>query len=164
MVRLNKKSVSDQASLRPESATTACYTAPMPQRPRTSLIDETLVTEQFVRAPGPGGQNVNKVATAVQLRYDVARAPLPADVKRRLAALAGSMMTRDAELVIQASRYRSQARNREDARARLLELLRKASVRPRARIPTAPSAAARERRLQAKQRRGLLKRSRRVVE
>lgn len=153
-----------QASFRPESATTACYTSPMPQRPRANLIDESLVKEQFVRAPGPGGQNVNKVATAVQLRYDVARASLPADVKRRLAALAGSMMTRDAELVIHASRYRSQARNREDARARLLELLRKAWIRPRARIPTAPSAASRERRLQAKQRRGLLKRERRVVE
>src|SRR5690606_9093564 len=115
-------------------------------------------------APGPGGQNVNKVATAVQLRYDVARADLPADTKRRLAALAGSMMTRDGELVIQASRFRSQAKNREDARARLLQLLRKAAVRPRARIPTAPSAAARERRLEAKRRRGRVKRERRALE
>jgi ribosome-associated protein len=131
------------------------------RRPSTVSIDESLVTEQFVRAAGPGGQNVNKVATAVQLRYDVARAQLPADTKRRLAALAGSLLTRDGELVIQASRFRSQAKNRADARARLLALLRKAAVRPRARIATAPSAAARERRLEAKRKRGLLKRERR---
>jgi ribosome-associated protein len=136
----------------------------MLRRPGAISIDESLLREHFVRAPGPGGQNVNKVATAVQLRYDVARALLPADVKRRLAALAGSLMTREGELVIQANRYRSQARNREDARTRLQELLRKASVRPRARIATKPSAAARERRLQSKHRRGLLKRERRVAE
>jgi ribosome-associated protein len=134
------------------------------RRPSTVSIDESLVTEQFVRAAGPGGQNVNKVATAVQLRYDVARAQLPADTKRRLATLAGSLLTRDGELVIQASRFRSQAKNRADARARLLTLLRKAAVRPRARIATAPSAAARERRLEAKRKRGLLKRERRELE
>jgi ribosome-associated protein len=144
--------------------TVACYTLLMLRRPGTIAIDESLIQEQFVRSPGPGGQNVNKVATAVQLRYDVARATLPDDVKRRLAALAGSTMTRDGELIIQANRYRSQARNREDARARLLELLHKASVRPRARIATKPTRAARERRLQAKQRRGLLKRERRVLD
>ena len=144
--------------------TVACYTLLMLRRPGTIAIDESLIQEQFVRAPGPGGQNVNKVATAVQLRYDVARAALPDDVKRRLAALAGSTMTRDGELIIQANRYRSQARNREDARARLLELLQKASVRPRARIATKPTRAARERRLQAKQRRALLKRERRVLD
>jgi ribosome-associated protein len=136
----------------------------MLRRPGAISIDESLIQEQFVRAPGPGGQNVNKVATAVQLRYNLARAALPADIKRRLAALAGSMMTREGELVVQASRYRSQARNREDARTRLLELLRKASVRPRTRIATTPTRAARERRLQAKQRRSLLKRERRVLE
>ncbi|MPZ43742.1 MAG: aminoacyl-tRNA hydrolase [Betaproteobacteria bacterium] len=136
----------------------------MLRRPGAISIDESLIQEQFVRAPGPGGQNVNKVATAVQLRYDLARATLPADMKRRLAALAGSMMTREGELVIQASRYRSQARNREDARTRLLDLLRKASVRPRARIATRPPAAERERRLQSKHRRGLLKRDRRILE
>ena len=144
--------------------TAACYTLLMLRRPGTIAIDESLIQEQFVRAPGPGGQNVNKVATAVQLRYDVAHAALPDDVKRRLATLAGSTMTRDGELIIQANRYRSQARNREDARARLLELLHKASVRPRARIATKPTRAARERRLQAKQRRGLLKRERRVFD
>ena len=136
----------------------------MLRRPGAISIDESLIQEQFVRAPGPGGQNVNKVATAVQLRYDVARAALPADVKRRLAAVAGSLMTREGALVIQANRHRSQARNRLDARTRLLELLQKASVRPKKRIATRPSAAAHERRLQAKQRRGLIKRERRVLD
>lgn len=136
----------------------------MSRRPGAISIDESFVQEQFIRAPGPGGQNVNKVATAVQLRYDVARAALPADVKRRLAALAGSLMTREGELVIQASRHRSQARNRMEARARLLELIQKASVRPKRRIATAPTAASRERRLQAKHRRGLLKRERQALE
>ncbi len=136
----------------------------MPRRPGAISIDESLIQEQFIRAPGPGGQNVNKVATAVQLRYDVARAPLAADVKRRLAALAGSLMTREGELVIQATRHRSQARNRLEARSRLLELLQRASVRPKKRIPTAPTASSRERRLQSKHRRALLKRERRTVE
>ena len=127
-------------------------------------IDESALEEQFVRAPGPGGQNVNKVATAVQLRYDTTRTALPADVKRRLATVAGSMLTREGVLVIQASRYRSQARNRADARARLEALLHKAAIRPRPRIATAPSAAARERRLQAKRQRATLKRERRELE
>jgi ribosome-associated protein len=137
-------------------------------RPSRSLnsisIDETLIEEQFVRAPGPGGQNVNKVASAVQLRYALARAALPADMKRRLAALAGSLLNRNGEILIIANRYRSQTQNRADARARLLALLRKAAVRPRPRIATTPSAAARERRFQAKRQRGLLKRERRLVE
>jgi ribosome-associated protein len=136
----------------------------MLRRTGAIAIDESLLEEQFVRAPGPGGQNVNKVATAVQLRYDLARANLPADVKRRLAALAGSLLNREGELVIQASRYRSQARNRADARSRLAALLQKAATRPRARIATAPTAAARERRLQSKHRRGMLKRERRELE
>ncbi|RPI47658.1 MAG: aminoacyl-tRNA hydrolase [Betaproteobacteria bacterium] len=133
-------------------------------RVRTVSIDESLVQEQFVRAPGPGGQNVNKVATAVQLRYHVARAVMPDDMRRRLAVLAGTMLTREGELVIHASRYRSQAQNRADARARLLALLKAAAIRPRPRIPTAPTRAARQRRLEEKRHRGTLKRARREVE
>jgi ribosome-associated protein len=131
---------------------------------RIVTIDESLVDERFVRAPGPGGQNVNKVATAVQLRYDVARAAMPADMRRRLTALAGSLMTQNGELLIQANRYRSQAQNRIDARNRLLELLRKASVRPRPRLATRPTAASRERRLDTKRHRSVLKRGRRDLD
>jgi ribosome-associated protein len=123
-------------------------------------IDEALLQEQFVRSPGPGGQNVNKVATAVQLRYDIARANLPADMRRRLAGLAGSLLTRGGELVIQARRFRSQVQNRADARKRLLALLQRAATRPKKRIATKPTLAARERRLQDKRQRATLKRER----
>ncbi len=131
---------------------------------RAISIDESLIQEQFVRAPGPGGQNVNKVATAVQLRFDVARAEMPADVKRRLVAAAGSMMTQEGVLIIQASRFRSQTQNRADARERLLKLLKKAATRPRPRIATKPTLASRERRLDAKKQRSTLKRARRETE
>lgn len=134
------------------------------EKSRLVAVDESLVDEQFVRAPGPGGQNVNKVATAVQLRYDLARADMPADMRRRLVALAGHLMTQDGDLLIQANRYRSQAQNRIDARERLLELLRKASVRPRPRLATRPTAASRERRLDTKRHRSTLKRSRRNLD
>jgi ribosome-associated protein len=127
---------------------------------RVALDPEELV-ETFVRSPGPGGQNVNKVATAVQLRFDVARsASLPEDVRARLARLAGRRLTAEGVLLIEAHRHRSQTMNREDARERLFELIRQASVTPKVRRPTKPSAAARRRRVEEKKRRGQVKRAR----
>jgi ribosome-associated protein len=119
-----------------------------------------LLTEHFIRSPGPGGQNVNKVATGVELRFDVARAELEEEVKARLRALAGSRMTAGDVLVIQAHEHRSQSKNREAARARLDQLIARAVRRPRTRRPTAPPPVARERRVRAKKTRGALKQSR----
>ena len=125
-------------------------------------LAEDELDETFVRAPGPGGQNVNKLATAVQLRFDVARSPsLPEDVRARLVRLAGRRVTGEGVLVIEAHRFRTQNRNREDARARLFELIRAASVAPKVRRNTRPTAASRERRLQEKRARGEVKRGRR---
>ncbi len=121
-------------------------------------IDDAQITETFIQASGPGGQNVNKVATAVQLRFDARH--LPDGIRTRLAALAGTRMTRDGEVVIAARRFRSQERNRQDALDRLLALLRAAAEPPRKRRPTRPSAAARQRRLEAKGRRASTKRLR----
>ena len=124
-------------------------------------IDEREIEESFVRASGPGGQNVNKLATAVQLRFDVRGSPsLPAEVRARLERLAGTRMTRDGVLIIVAQRHRTQARNREDALERLVELVRRAAVAPRLRRPTRPTAAARERRIEAKKHRAGVKRLR----
>jgi len=124
-------------------------------------LDERELEEVFVRSPGPGGQNVNKVSTAVQLRFPLdCTKTLPADVKRRLRALAGRRVTADGWLVIEASRFRSQARNRADARARLVELIRAAAKPPKARKPTRPSAASKERRLKAKRTRARTKQAR----
>jgi len=125
-------------------------------------LNEAELQETFVRAPGPGGQNVNKVASAVQLRFDVAGSPsLPEDVRERLKRLAGRRLTNEGVLVIDAHRHRTQNRNRDDARARLFELIRQASIAPKPRKPTRPSAGVRERRLREKRVRSQTKRSRR---
>ena len=124
-------------------------------------IDEDEMEEAFVRSPGPGGQNVNKVATAVQLRFPLMHtASLPEDVRSRLRILAGRRIGSDGWLTISANRYRSQVRNREDARARLLELIRAAAEPPKLRRKTRPTAASKERRLQEKRGRSQLKQAR----
>jgi ribosome-associated protein len=126
-------------------------------------IDDREIEESFVRASGPGGQNVNKLATAVQLRFNVRTSPsLPDDVRARLERLSGSRLTRDGYLVITAQRHRTQGRNRQDALDRLIDLIRRAAVAPRLRRPTKPTKAARERRVEAKKHRAGLKQMRRV--
>ncbi len=127
-------------------------------------LDEDEIDEQFIRSSGPGGQNVNKVATAVQLRFDVARsANLPEPVRERLKRLAGRRLTSDGVLIIDARRFRTRERNRRDALDRLIALVRKAAVPPTPRKATRPTAASKRRRLEGKQRRGTLKRGRRSV-
>ena len=120
-------------------------------------IDEREIEERFVRASGPGGQKVNKVATAVELRFDVGASSLPHSVKSRLADLAGSRMTTEGVLVLDSREHRTQGQNRNAARARLAALIRQAAVRPRTRKPTKPNRAAKERRLTAKKLRAHVK-------
>jgi ribosome-associated protein len=125
-------------------------------------LDESEIEYRFIRASGPGGQHVNKAATAVQLRFDVASSPsLPDDVRQRLIRLAGRQVTEEGVLIIDARRYRSQERNRQDATDRLLQLIRSAASKPKVRRRTKPTRAARERRLEEKRRRGETKRRRR---
>jgi ribosome-associated protein len=127
-------------------------------------IEDSELEEQFVRSSGPGGQNVNKVSTTVQLRFNVAAsASLPDDVRRRLIALAGNRMTTDGVMVIEARRHRTQAANREDARERLIELIQQAAIKPKRRRKTKPTKAAGERRLETKRRRADTKHRRRDI-
>ena len=130
----------------------------------TISIKEREIKLDFIRSSGPGGQNVNKVATAVQLRFDVRNSPsLPDEVRDRIVRLAGRRITEDGVLIIDARRYRTQERNRQDAIARLIQLIRKATEKARPRRKTKPTVASRRRRLETKRRRGDAKRMRRSV-
>ena len=128
---------------------------------RSIVIDDSEIQEEFIRSSGPGGQNVNKVATTVQLRFDVANSPsLPEEVRERLISLARSRITEDGVLIINARRFRTQGRNRQDAIERLAELIRRAAEKPRSRRKTRPTLASKMRRLEEKHRRAETKKLR----
>ena len=136
----------------------------MIQITRKISIDEREIHLEFIRASGPGGQNVNKVATAVQIRFDVNNSPsLSDEVRKRLVRLAGKRITGDGVLIINAQRFRTQERNRQDATDRLVELIRKAAEKPKPRRYTGPTPASKKRRLESKRRRGKAKELRRFV-
>ena len=126
------------------------------------LIDEGLIKEEFIRASGPGGQNVNKVATAVKLNFDVRGAHLPNDVSLRLKRMAGSRMTKDGMIIIHAKRFRTRERNRKDALERLIKMIKRSEKRPRIRKSTKPTLASKKKRVDSKRRRSQLKRMRSV--
>ena len=129
------------------------------------VLDENEIQEEFVRSSGPGGQNVNRVATAVQLRFDIVNsACLPEDVRRRLLRIGGSRVTRDGVLIIDARRFRTQEQNRRDARERLVNLVRKAAVKPKPRRRSKPTAASKRKRIEAKRRRSRIKQQRQPVD
>jgi ribosome-associated protein len=127
----------------------------------TLAIDENNIQLHFVRSQGPGGQNVNKIATAAQLRFDINS--LPEAIKQRLQQIAGKRITTQGELIINAQRFRSQEKNRQDAINRLIELLRQAAIKPKRRHKTKPTAAAKHKRLEKKKRRGKIKNLRKKV-
>jgi ribosome-associated protein len=130
----------------------------------TIQIDERELQFEYIRASGPGGQNVNKVATAVQLRFDIRASSLPDDVKGRLTSLAGKRITNEGILLIETKRFRTQEQNRFDALERLTDLVKKASVRPKLRRKTKPTARSKEKRLKSKKARGEIKRLRSSIE
>jgi len=126
----------------------------------TIQIDERELQFEYIRASGPGGQNVNKVATAVQLRFDISASSLPDDVKTRLNHLAGKRVTNEGVLILEAKRFRTQEQNREDAILRFIALIRRSALKPKPRTKTKPTKASKEKRLKAKKQRGEIKKSR----